>query len=142
MPKRLAFPVLLVIAAVLIGAGVYLYLNPALVENIRNSMRQTTVIEDPAEIDKMVIGFVGSPFVDDYNMLRVPGYVDNNSDSDIKSATLEIQLIDEDGNKKELVEYIMEDIGARSRETYDVNAGTVPADRTATIRIVQLEVYK
>lgn len=142
MRKHPALTVLGIVVAILAGVGVYLMINPDIVDNVKDSFRGTETISEKEQIDGMVIAFVGSPFQDDYNMLRVPGYLDNNSESDIKSASIQIQLLDEAGNKKELIDYVIEDITAKSRETYDVNAGTIPPDRTATIQVVELVVYQ
>lgn len=128
-----------ILVLVLLAAGVaYFYFAPG----ASNMFRETQTIDDPEVINEMVLGFVSSPFTNDYNVLRVPGWIDNNSGSEIRAASIEIQLFDEDGNKKELIEYVVEDIQPNSRKTFDLNAGTIPASRTAQIQIVGLEVYK
>lgn len=131
--------VVLILVLVLLVAGVaYFYFAPG----ASNILRETQVIEDPEVVNEMVLGYVSSPFTNDYNVLRIPGWLDNNSESEIRAATIQIQLTDEEGNKKELIDFTVEDIAPNSRKTFDVNGGTIPGTRTATIEIVELEVYK
>lgn len=100
----------------------------------------TTTITDQEAIAEKAIGFVSVPFQDDYGLLRVPGYVDNLSDSEFRAVTLEITLLDEDGNKKEKITHVLENIPPKTRKTFDLNAGPIPPGRTATIAITSLEV--
>jgi len=131
----LIVPLLIILA--LAGALAYLMLKPGATDVFRT----TTAIEDPATIDATVIGFAGATYADDFGYLRLPGYVDNISDSDVRSVSIQIQLSDADGNKMELIEHTAKDIPAKTRQTFDINAGVLPPDRVATIAIVKIEVY-
>lgn len=131
--------VAVILILVLLAAGIaYFYFAPG----ASNAFRETEVIEDPEVINEMVLGYVGPPFTNDYNVLRIPGWIDNNSESEIRAATIQIQLVDEDGNKQELVDYVVEELAPHSRKTFDINGGTIPPGRNATIQILELEVYK
>jgi hypothetical protein len=103
---------------------------------------RTTILTDQDQIAQLAIAFVATPFTDDYGILRVPGYVDNNSDSNFRTVTLEIQLVDADGNKKERATYELQDIAPHNRKTFDLNLGTLPPDRTALVSITSLEVVE
>ncbi len=128
-----------ILVLILLVAGVaYFYFAPG----ASNALRETQVIDDPAVVNEMVLGYVSAPFTNDYNVLRIPGWIDNNSESEIRAATIQIQLMDEDGNKKELIDLTVDDIAPNSRKTFDVNGGTIPGTRTAQIIILELEVYK
>jgi len=107
-----------------------------------DSFRSTKTVDDEQQISKMALAFVGAPFPDDYNVLRVPGWVDNRSKQDFKTVTIEIQLLDEKKAKKEKVTYEVADVPAGTRKTFDVNAGTLPSTREATIQIVKVEVVQ
>lgn len=134
--KRILVPAIIIL--VLGGLIAYLLLTPG----AANLLRATETIEDKAVIDTTVIGYVGVTFADDFGYLRVPGYVDNISESEVRSLELEIQLLDAEGNKKEKISHTMESIAPGTRQTYDINAGVLPPDRTATIAITKVEVYR
>ena len=76
----------------LAGVAAYLLMNPQAID----MFRPTKTIEDKKVIDATVIAFAGSPYSDDFGYLRVPGYVDNISKSEVKSVSLKIQLSDKD----------------------------------------------
>lgn len=103
---------------------------------------ETATITDQEKIAEQAIAFAAPPFADDYGLLRLTGYVDNLSKSDFRAVTIEIQLIDEDGNKKEKITHTLKDIPAGTRKTFDINGGTLPASRKAEIAITSLEVVK
>ncbi len=137
MRRTLVQPVLLgVVIAVLVAVVAALLLVP----NATQIFQRKSVVTDQAKINKLVLGYVGAPYPDDYNVLRVPGWVDNLTTQRIVSATLEIQLLDKDGNRKELVQYEVDDIAARSRKSFNANGATFTQPRTATIKITRLEV--
>jgi len=136
--RRTRFIVPAVIILALLGVAGYLVFTPGATDMFRG----TTVIEDKATIDTTVIAFVGNPYPDDFGYLRVPGYIDNVSNSEVRAVTLEIQLLDADFNKKEKIETTVEGIPAGGRKTYDINVGVVPVDRQAEIAVVKVEVYK
>lgn len=100
----------------------------------------TTTITDQDAIAEKAIGFVSVPYSDDYGLLRVPGYVDNLSDSELRAVTLEITLLDDDGNKKEKITHVLENVPPKTRKTFDVTAGPIPPGRTAIISITSLQV--
>lgn len=129
---------LLIGLVVLIAALVYVILTPGALNMLRGSVEYT----DQAEIDARVIAFVSNPFTDDYGLLRVPGYVDNLTESELRAVTLQIQLVDEAGTKRESITYVVKDVPPSSRKTFDLNAGTLPTKRTATIEVTTLEVYR
>lgn len=129
-------PVLLAVVAAILIAGIYLTLRPATLD----FLKPTTTINDPGQINKVALGFVGSPFPDDYGILRIPGWVDNRSNKKMRRVTLQIQLLDEKSAKKEKITYVVTDIEPATRKTFDLNAGTLPSSRSATISIQQLEV--
>ncbi len=127
--------VLLLIAILVAAAGVWAVLTPGALDMLKSSQSVT----EAEQIAAVALGWVGSPFPDDYGLLRVPGWVENRSTQKIRSATVEIQLLDEDGNKKEKVSYEVTDIAPGARKTFDINAGTLPSSRTATIAITRVE---
>jgi hypothetical protein len=96
-------------------------------------------VTEKQEIDSLAIAYVQPPYSDDYQLLRLAGYVENLSDKPITVASLEFQLLDEDGNKKELIAYDVSDIPAHSRKSFDANAGVISPDRDVQVSIVQLE---
>ncbi|MHB9148474.1 MAG: hypothetical protein ACYC33_00065 [Thermoleophilia bacterium] len=100
----------------------------------------TTAITDPAQIDEIAVAFVQNPYNDDYGMMRIVGYLDNFGSSTIVSATLEIQLLGDDGGKKELVTYEVADVAPGARRTFDANAGTIDGSRTVNVKIAELRV--
>jgi ABC-type glycerol-3-phosphate transport system substrate-binding protein len=102
----------------------------------------TTTVTDQTQIGEKAIAFAASPFSDDYGLLRLTGYVDNLSESEFRAVTIEIQLSDADGNKKEKITHTLKDVPAKSRKTFDINAGTLPATRTAAIAITSIEVVQ
>lgn len=128
--------VLLVIA--LIALVAYVVMTPEVLQNFR----PTKVISDAKQIDKMTLGFVREPYADDYNNLRVPGWIDNRSKQDMKVVSVEIQLLDEKQQKKEKITYDIQNVAAGTRETFDINAGMVPPGRTAQITIKKVEVIE
>lgn len=107
-----------------------------------DQFRSTKTIKDEKVINKTVIAFVNEPQVDNYNLLRVPGWIDNQSGKQLRSATLLIQLSDGDGNKREKITYEVLDLAPKSRKTFDINAGVIPPDRKATVEVTQIEVFE
>jgi len=100
----------------------------------------TTTLTDQAEIAEKAVAFAANPFSDDYGLLRLTGYVDNLSESEFRAVTIEIRLVDGDGNEKEKITHTLEDVAAGTRKTFDINAGTLPPTRTARIAITSVEV--
>lgn len=130
--------VLTIVAVLVAGAAAYYFMAPG----AQDIFRATQTIDDTDTINDMVLGYVSAPYPNDYGVTRVTGWLDNNSKSEIHAATISIQLLDEDGNKKERLEYVIEDVPANSRKTFDLNAGTISGSRTATIAITKVEVFK
>ncbi|HET6351072.1 MAG TPA: hypothetical protein VFG89_02930 [Coriobacteriia bacterium] len=135
---RIGRVLLILLVVAIIGAVGYVVLNP----DIMQSFRPTKAITNQKQIDSMTLGFVREPYSDDYNNLRVPGWVDNRSKQDMKSISVEIQLMDEKQQKKEKITYDIQNVKAGTRQTFDINAGTIPPGRTATIKIKKLEVIQ
>lgn len=131
---RTFYVVLAVVLVVLAGIVLYLVFadSPAI--------EQTEVVTDQAAIDSTTVAFVSPPFLDDYGTMRVPGYVDNVSSQTVRLATLEITLLDEDGNLEEVVIHEVADVPAGGRKTFDVNAGTIAGSRTAIVAVTRVEV--
>jgi hypothetical protein len=101
-----------------------------------------TVITEAATIDEQVLAYIRPPYKDDYEMMRISGYVDNNGETWLRRAVLEIQLKDSEGNNKELVKYEVTDLPPESRKTFDANAGSIGGTRQATIKVVEIEVVQ
>ncbi len=103
---------------------------------------KTEVIKDQKVIAKSVVAFVRNPYKDDYDISRIVGYVENRGRGKLVRAHLEIQLLDKDGNKKELVKYDVTDVPPMSRRSFDANAGGLSGDRRAAAKITEIEVVK
>ena len=127
--------IVLIIIAVA-GGAVYFILG----DDVAAMFESTSVVKDPKVIDKTVVAFVRNPFEDDYGIKRLAGYVDNKGKKDLAVVNIEIQLLDGDGNKKELVKYRVENVPPSSRKPFDANAGAIQGDREAQIKVVSLEV--
>jgi hypothetical protein len=125
--------VLIVIAVA--GGAVYFILG----DDVAAMLESTSVVTDEKAIDETVVAFVRNPFEDDYGIMRLAGYVENKSKKPLAEVSLEIQLLDGDGNKKELVKYRVENVQPSSRKPFDANAGTIQGDRRAQIKVVSLE---
>jgi hypothetical protein len=113
-----------------------------LVPHAADVFAKKTVITDQATIGRLSLGFVQNPYPDDYNVMRIPGWVDNRGAQRIVSADLEIQMTDDQGNRKELVKYQVLDIPPRSRKSFDANGGTFSGARKTQVKIVRLEVVQ
>lgn len=130
--------VYLILAIMLVLVGVIVFFALSL-----NGGTATKTIKDPTAINKTVAAFVGNPYKDEYDLSRIAGYIDNRGAAKVVRAHLEIQLVDKDGNRKELVKYDVTDIPAFSRRTFDANAGDLPAgSRRAQAKITEVEVVK
>ena len=130
--------VIVAIVVVLLGVAAYFVFAPGAMDPFRSVQRVT----DEDKVNEMALAFVSAPYTDDYQVMRVPGWFDNLSKSEMRAARLEIQLLDEDGAKKEKITYDLKDIPAQTRKTFDINAGTISGARDATIKVVWVEVYK
>jgi hypothetical protein len=128
--------VLVLIVLGLLAAVAYLLLSPAGLDLLRGS----TTVTSEEEIVKMTAGFVALPYRDDYGMTRLSGYIDNLTDKELAEVQLEMQLIDKDGNKAEVVRYTLKDIPPKSRKTFDANAGAIGGSRTAEIKVTSVKV--
>lgn len=124
------------VVTVLVAAVAFFLFVPQAAE-VFTSKRTVT---DKAQIAQISLGFVQNPYPDDYNVMRIPGWLENRGDKRIVSADIEIQLLDDGGNRKELVKYTVTDIKPRSRKTFDANAGNFNGPRKTQIKIVKLEV--
>jgi hypothetical protein len=138
VPMKALYIVVAVVIVLLGGVFVYLLLGPDSSDFFAN--KQT--ITEPGTITEMAAAYVDRPYPDDYNTTRVPGYVDNLSDKRFVSVTLEIQLLREDGDKAEVIEHTLEDIGPGARKTFDINAGTIGENRTAQGGIIAIVVVE
>ncbi|HEY3318399.1 MAG TPA: FxLYD domain-containing protein [Coriobacteriia bacterium] len=125
-----------VVVVALVGLVGYVLLVP----NATEVFAKKTTVTDPTTIAKLTLGFVQNPYPDDYNVMRIPGWIDNRGNQRIVTADVEIQLLDQGGNRKELVKYQVTDIAPRSRKSFDANGGNFNAPRTAKVKIVKLEV--
>lgn len=134
---RRSVVVLLVLVILLAAAAGVLLMKP----RVLNDLRAKQTITDEKTVNKMVTVFVRNPYKDDYGMLRLPGYVDNLTGTDIASVRLEMTLY-EDGERREVVEYVVTDVPAKKRRTFDANAGAIPGMRTAKVQVKAIEVYR
>lgn len=135
---RPAYVVIGVLVLALVGAGVYVATNP----DVLDTFKTKKSITNDKQIQKMAVGFVANPYQDDYGMIRVSGYVDNKSKSKIVTAKLEINLLDEKGNRKERIEYQLSGIDANSRKSFDTIGGTYAGPRNAQMKIAAIEVVQ
>jgi hypothetical protein len=110
-------------------------------EAVKNVFRSTAVITDASEIDGMLTVFARNPYKDDYDMMRIPGYVQNTSDRDIAAVKIEISLWEKE-NRKEIVSYEVSDVPAGRMVTFDANAGAIPGSRTSQVEVTSIEVYR
>lgn len=130
--------VLAVGLALIAGVVAYFLLSPSGADLLRSKK----VITDAKVINKTAVGYVGNPYKDDYQMSRVTGYVDNLGKQELARVVFEIRLIDSDGNRKERVKYVVTDVPARSRKSFDANAGAISGARNAEAKIVEIEVVQ
>jgi len=129
---------------VLVGAIVVLAAVAAVIvfsPGVISATRPVTSITDAGAIAKTALVFVNNPYKDDYDALRVPGYVDNRAAAGLKAVHIEVQLFDKDGNRKEVVRYVVNEVPARGRKTFDANAGTIGDSRTAKVKVTSIEAY-
>jgi hypothetical protein len=131
---KAVYVVIAIVIVVLGGAAVWLVLGSGSSDFLANEQ----TVSDAETINEMAAAYVDRPYPDDYNVTRVPGYVDNISDKTFASVTLEIQLLADDGDKAEVVEHTVEDINPGSRKTFDINAGTIGESRTAQGAIIEI----
>ena len=124
-----------VVAFVLVIAGYLLFVPGA-----ASILGAKTEVTNPIKIAQLTVGFVENPYPDDYNVMRIPGWVENLSNKRIISADLEIQLLDSDGNRKELIKYTVNDIASGARKTFDANGGAFSGPRNSKVKIVRLVV--
>lgn len=123
----------------ILGVGV-LYMTSA--PQAMDIFKSKQVVTKAAETNNLARGWVGAPYPDDYGMTRIPGYMDNVSKDDLRNVQIEIQLLDDKGNRKEIVKYTVEAVPVGARRTFDVNAGPISGPRTATVKLVSVEVVK
>jgi len=97
------------------------------------------VVTDATELEAIAIGFVQPPYQDDYNSLRVAGYVDNMSDRTVYETKVTIDLLDEDDNRQEVIEHRVQNIPPRSRKWFDIDGGTYEGPREAFIVVDSVE---
>lgn len=129
---------LVTVLVLVVAAVAYVALTPGLID----SLRPADTVKDEATINKTVLAFVQEPQTDNYSLARVPGWIDNQSNKKIRSATLLIQLFDGDGNRREKITYEVVNLEPKSRKTFDINAGTIPPDRKATVNVTEIEVVR
>lgn len=127
------------IVILILGVGV-IYLTSA--PQAMDFFKSKRTVTKPAEAGQLARGWVGSPYVDDYGMTRIPGYLDNISKNELANARIEIQLTDSSGNRKEIVKYTVESVPSGKRRTFDANAGALDGPRDATVILKSVEVVK
>lgn len=126
------------LTAVLLAAGLAVLVSNPDAINVFRGKEKTT---DGKAIARTAVVFVRHPYKDDYNVLRIPGYVDNIGKREIARIDLEIQLYEGEA-RKEKVLYSVENIKAGRRKSFDANAGTLDPGRTAKVKVTAIEVYK
>lgn len=99
-------------------------------------------ITDEAEVQTHALAFVQPPYRDDYNNLRLAGYVDNIGNTEIISATLEIEVRDSQDNRLLLVEHVTGAVPVGQRAWFDLDQGTFGEPGTASIRVIAVEVAR
>ncbi len=130
--------VLALVVLVAAGAAAYFLFVPGATDVLRS--RQ--VIKDQAKIQKIAVGYVGFPYKDDYQMSRINGYVDNLGSAKLSRVVFEIRLLDAKGNRVERVTYTVLDVPAKSRKSFDANAGAISGSRNAEAKITEIEVVR
>lgn len=135
---RKIFIVLGSVILVLAGVAVWVALNPSSLD----ALRAKETVTDATAVGKTAVVFVRNPYKDDYQMSRIPGYVDNLTGTKLSKVDIEIQLADGDGNRKEVVKYTVIDVEPRSRKTFDANAGAISGPRRASVKVKSIEVVK
>jgi hypothetical protein len=123
---RKLYVMLGIVVLVLAAVAAYVLVRP----DASDSLRPKATVTD------------ANPFKDDYDLSHIAGYVDNLGKADVASVKLEIQLLDNEGNRKELVKYTVEDIKAGARKTWDANAGSIAGPRRSVVKITGIEVYR
>lgn len=98
------------------------------------------VITDEAEVNAHALAFVQPPYRDDFDNLRVAGYVDNLGERELVAATVEIELRNDNGDRIALIEHTVPSVPARERVWFDIDQGTWPGPTTATITVKSVEV--
>jgi hypothetical protein len=99
-------------------------------------------ISDPKQLGAMAIAFVAPPYMDDYQALRVSGFVENHSKTPLAAVTITVELRNSDGAKKETVTRTFTDLPVGTRKTYDIAVGTFSGPRTATVKVTSAQVAK
>jgi hypothetical protein len=135
---RKLYVMLGIVVLVLAAVAAYVLVRP----DASDSLRPKATVTDANEVKKYVVVFARNPFKDDYDLSHIAGYVDNLGKADVASVKLEIQLLDNEGNRKELVKYTVEDIKAGARKTWDANAGSIAGPRRSVVKITGIEVYR
>ncbi len=123
---------------IVLVAGVVGYL--LLVPGASDFLAETQIIEDQAQIDEMALAYIAQPYPDDYNTTRIPGYLDNRSESEFAEVTIEIQLLTDDGDAAELIQHELTDIAPGARKTFDINAGTIGETRRAEVDVTSITI--
>jgi hypothetical protein len=123
---------------VLAAAAAYLLLTPGSTD----FLKKRQVVTDAKTVNSIASGFVRNPYKDDYDMTRIAGYVDNLGGDKLARVVFEIRLLDPQGNKKERVTYVVENVAPHARKTFDANAGQIAGARTAEARITEVDVLK
>lgn len=130
---------LLVTVVVLLAVAV-LYVVSA--PGAKDLFRSRSRITDEKTMNKMIFGYVGNPYTDDYQNSRIPGYMRNESKQEVASIDLEIDLYSSKGDRKEIIKYTVRDVAPGQRKSFDANAGTLDGPRTAKVKILSVEVVK
>ena len=133
-PYKLAAFVVVVLGIILVA---WMFV-PGLLAKTQPSV----AITDPAQTSKIAVAFVAPPYEDDFQNLRVSGYVSNLTGQRLASVDVEIQLLGEDGSRKKVAKYTVPDVPPGQRKPYDFTVGTFTGARTATIRVVSVKVAR
>ena len=99
----------------------------------------STITESRGDLAKRPSASSSLPYKDDYGMTRVAGYIDNQLGKELKAVQVEVRLLDDKNNKRELLRYEVTDVAPRSRKSFDVNAGAITGTRKAEIKVVKIE---
>ena len=99
-------------------------------------------VTDPKQLATMAIAFVAPPYEDDYQALRVSGFVENHGKTPLAAVTITVELRDSAGAKKESVNRTFTDLRAGQRKTYDIAVATFSGPRTATVKVTSALVAK
>ncbi len=135
---RIFYIVLGVLAVAAIAAVVAFVVLPTLGDD-EPARGSGVEITDADEVGTYALAFVQPPYRDDYNNLRLAGYVDNIGSVDLISVQLEIEVRDSANNRLLLVEHATGAIPVGQRAWFDLDQGTFGEPGTASIKVISVE---